>query len=1361
MKRILLFLILLCGANYLKAQTVTFDGISSVPSNWTTTPPSSGSLALSTTRFKSGMQALKWTPTNNQTLTAGSLAISSAQTVNTTTSNTRFYIYTNTNSASDTLLVQFLNPSGAVQRTGTIVLNFTGWREYHRNLVSDYGGGNALPGFDLSAVKFTFKKKSGTTGSRQIWIDQINWVGGDNRNRYPGSHMLVDNSQFEVTSSLRGGQPLTSWLNTPDIALVTPTSTQLLGIDTLKKRYSIIPTTATAPNVTGAELAEARAYYKYCGPSLSSGTLNYTRGLLSDSNPDSLVKFSKYCNIFARKYFNNTTQSNLDTLTLFTRYLIDQGIAEGGRNVMETNSYTNARTFNNNFLVVVPLISDATVKSDLVKMLKWSNEYNKIYSNQFLVRNNMDFVHLKLEYIIKLALLSSDNAEVARDLKSIGRFMTQVMEPGDGGRDGIKPDGLGFHHRSKYFHYMYAYATWIDHAYNLRGTPFKISKAAYDYMLKAVKVMFLELNKGLVRANSTSGRFPFNQSSFVRTTDFRNLVTVGGDINNQTVEPEAAALYNYFYKTNLYAVAQPVNLDGFHQFNYGQMGIKRNKNWVAVAKGLTDKMFGAEIYVDENRYGRYQGYGALDILYETAAATGYISGGNGWDWNMMPGTTTVHLSNYDNLHPDSGTQDEYQAKSFAGALSAGNDGIFAMDFVQDDGGRYTSNNLTFRKSVFAFDSILVCLGSKINGTGGNVATNLFQSIHSSASTNLPIFINNSTPRPSIPSEPLSTTSSNWIVNGQTTGFFIPAGNNQIQLFRGSQTTPINTSIDTPPSTASANASKAWINHGTTPSNASYQYVVVPGTTPAKMTSLATSINQGTVYQVLANDLKYHAVKYIPNNTTSYSFFEGDSSINIGYIEKVTNNCLITIKEVGDTLTVRIANPDLNTFSVSEPSVDWNSASSNVSVTLSRRWRFLQSSSPSGTNTTSYTNFVNSIKLNFVLDKGNYTEVKLVKDRTEMGYGVWNNVEEAIWAYDLSTTSSGSNIYNTASTSSVSELTASPAGFLPYPPSPSKARVGLGSSGSGYFEKIGTGDNKKIRVYASSTSLNKLSAYDIGDKSVVSTFFTLTFGANGTNGNWILGLGNNAITNVFTSASNLSSSTSNSGIFSAFRFDLGSTNNISFKYRKVVGDVPSFVEIDNTTFIKGAENFVELYSNNSSYSTSYTRNNLSYSVNAQCYHLWVNGVRISLPGVIFQIPAAELAETVNINSFFITSTGNTLPTANSATLTLADMQMRYKKTTSNSQSSINLDPKLEVVINQTPTNMLIYPNPASEQVTAIYFSKINKMVNISVINAIGVVCLNVNQAAKEGSNKITLDTSGLKPGVYIVNIDGQKEKLMIK
>src|SRR5690606_3586770 len=119
--------------------------------------------------------------------------------------------------------------------------------------------------------------------------------------------------------------------------------------------------------------------------------------------------------------------------------------------------------------------------------------------------------------------------------------------------------------------------------------------------------------------------------------------------------------------------------------------------------------------------------------------------GNGWDWNVMPGTTTVHLP-FASLRPTTnGTRTEYQQSAFAGALAFGKNGVFGMDFIQNAGTRYPTSNLTFRKSVFAFGDFMVCLGTNINTSNslGNVATNLFQGI--TTGTNPNIYINSTTP----------------------------------------------------------------------------------------------------------------------------------------------------------------------------------------------------------------------------------------------------------------------------------------------------------------------------------------------------------------------------------------------------------------------------------------------------------------------------------------------------------------------------------------------------------------------------------------------------------------------------------------
>jgi hypothetical protein len=492
---------------------------------------------------------------------------------------------------------------------------------------------------------------------------------------------------------------------------------------------------------------------------------------------------------------------------------------------------------------------------------------------------------------------------------------------------------------------MYAFGTWISRAFELKGTPFKISSLAYQNMGFTIKTLFLETSKGAIYPNVASGRGPFPSAVPVSSTDFDKLIQVGGDLIGQNIEPELAKFYNYIFNTNRYAVAS-INLDGYYQLNYGQTGIMRKNNWTAVSRGFTDRMFGAEIYAGANRYGRYQSYGALEILYDgSLTATGYINGGAGWDWNMMPGTTSVNQS-YQDLKPlISGTASEYQSSAFAGALADGNNGVFGMDFIQNAGNRYVGSNLKFRKSVFTFDSIMVCLGSNISAsnTSDPVITTLFQAVN--ASTNPSIYINSLTATGGVYNQSISTaTNSVWLVNGQTTGFYIPKGNSTLQVFRGTQTTPLQ-STDNVTTTATANASKAWITHGTNPSEAKYQFVVVPGITPQKMSALALKIDNQEVYQVLKQTDAVHAVKFIPQNVIAYSCFLPQPDINTGFVKGISGSALLTVRESGDSLIVKIANPDLNT--VDDAESKWRSSVSNTTLSLIGNWKFAENFANAG------------------------------------------------------------------------------------------------------------------------------------------------------------------------------------------------------------------------------------------------------------------------------------------------------------------------------------------------------------------------------------------------------------------------------
>src|SRR5690606_2558110 len=119
--------------------------------------------------------------------------------------------------------------------------------------------------------------------------------------------------------------------------------------------------------------------------------------------------------------------------------------------------------------------------------------------------------------------------------------------------------------------------------------------------------------------------------------------------------------------------------------------------------------------------------------------------------------------------------------------------------------------------------ILVSLGSNIStsNTLGNVATNLFQAI--TTGTNPAIYINSASPVSGTYNSILSTVSSGvWLLTAQKTGYYVPKGNGDINVFRGSQSTPLESSSN-PAQTATANASKAWINHGTKPTGGKYEY----------------------------------------------------------------------------------------------------------------------------------------------------------------------------------------------------------------------------------------------------------------------------------------------------------------------------------------------------------------------------------------------------------------------------------------------------------------------------------------------------------------------------------------------------------
>jgi len=917
-----------------KGQNYTFED-TTVPSAWTATQ---GTLSLSGEHYKDGSQSLCW-----QTSGISVLEVAPSSFVANTSNSAYLQIYSPSNT-NDTLKVEFLYYNSA-RKTAWYLLNYKGWREFNR-AYTEYA---STLSSTIHKIRFTLFPTSGST--RKIYFDQVNFNQATESKRYAGPQWTLDKNYLTSTKTL-----LDLALNIRDIPITTPTSEELAGLTQLRN------TLQRTPTGTASQILEAKNYVQSLNitrnsdGSVKGNVINTTASALTAEQMTAYWKRAEY---LAAGGLNDP--STLQIFRNYLDYLLDQGLGEGVNFLVPTNDYTNARTIPESIINVLSACT-SDQKNEVLKLAAWLSYYGSLYNPEdtWASMLNSDLIYLFLQHQTAIALALPDNAIAVRDLKGLKRYLERNTEYIPGGYDILKPDGTGFHHNSHYNNYMYSYKTWVEYLYYLKGTVYRISPEAYARMKKAIITIYTmaTLDSGDTRyyANAFSGRNPFSSGMQLQFTKslFEKLILVGGDCLGTAIDEELAAAYNYFFSSSKYAVT-PVKYEGFYAYNYSPAAIFRKDNWVATMRSPTTKFFGAEIYNNENRFGRYQSNGTLEITYSgTLANSGYPTNGTGggWDWNVVPGATTVNFTSWQEMMPyqsQTGRFDQYtKTKNFAGALSWKDGGLFSADFDQIDtwsSTAFTPTNLTFKKSMFAFGNMIISLGTNISSSGSyasnrTTTTNLFQNIISETSGNLKLNGN-------VVSQPanlsVSTASANWIVTPQGTGYIIPTGNDTLEIRYGSQSTPVETGADYASPTTSSVAAKAWLNHGVKPSAKQYRWIVIPAAKSINMDSLTTLLSgeNNSVYQVHAQTNSVHAVEYKPENITAYSFFGAVSNLNFGLVKAASSENLLMVKYLPDSnyYHLNICNPNLNP--VANTLYGWNATASQTTLTLNGGWSLVE------------------------------------------------------------------------------------------------------------------------------------------------------------------------------------------------------------------------------------------------------------------------------------------------------------------------------------------------------------------------------------------------------------------------------------
>ncbi len=622
---------------------------------------------------------------------------------------------------------------------------------------------------------------------------------------------------------------------------------------------------------------------------------------------------------------------------------------------------------------------------------------------------NTDLIFNMSDTVMLFCLgFQTSNQETQRWARGFKRYCERFCTPAPGTADGIKIDGSGFHHWTDYPIYMYAYRTFVDVISALGNTQVQIGVDQYKTFRNALTSLFVR-SRERVQPIAMSGRRPEFRLIQPTQESLRDLALAGGKIlGTGNSDPSLAEFYNAIYGLDpALGVTSVDDLSGSFQLNYTSSLAQRGNGWTAVMKGFTNYFWGSEIYTSNNRYGRYQSYGTLEVLYKGGLAGNGISL-DGWDWNHPEGATTVILP-YPTLHGERSRIDEYQDERFAGGGTLsnqgkellghvrGNFGIFGMIFDEKSpqgfgttfGPNTHNDSFQFRKSAFTFGDVIVALASGISNNDSlhPTATTLFQKSTTSGVTVKTSEGNFTTPG----NRTLASGNQRWILGPFQTGFVAGGANDTIQLDWGTQLAPP-TSLNDPNDTASYRSgefAKAYLDHGSSPSNKGYEYAVLPKTTESQLQNFSTRM-QGTddqkPYRVVAKNNNHHIIRYqdSTNPVWGLALFEASSSLpSETTILANDRPALVMYEEQSPSkMLLSVTDPDLG---LSGPRTYNPAISSTVNIDLKGDWKLETISSQV---TASPLNGGADTRLTFSLQDGLPEEISLT---TRLDYNSWAQI----------------------------------------------------------------------------------------------------------------------------------------------------------------------------------------------------------------------------------------------------------------------------------------------------------------------------------------------------------------------------------
>jgi len=522
----------------------------------------------------------------------------------------------------------------------------------------------------------------------------------------------------------------------------------------------------------------------------------------------------------------------------------------------------------------------------------------------------LDSWHTLLMAKLISAMMFPDANRQEQALNGLSRWLSSSLRYTPGTIGGIKVDGTTFHHGGFYPGYTTGVLATIGQFIAFtNGTDFELTEEARQHIKSAFIAMrnycnLYEWGIGI------SGRHPFGGKMGSDDIEAFANIALSGDLSGQgnAFDRNLAADYlrlvhgkdtpnaRFFKKEGVKAAQAP---QGFFVYNYGSAGIFRRADWMVTLKGYTTDVWGAEIYAKDNRYGRYQSYGSVQIMGKgnpvSRAGSGFVQ--EGWDWNRLPGTTTIHLPFELLDSPLKGTTMVRSEENFSGSSSLGGmNGMFAMKLMERDYDNFTSDFVA-RKSVFCFDNRMICLGTGITNSNADypTETTLFQTKFNGK-------------------EPKADNDDYWLHDGYDNYYHVVDGTVR------SQVADQESRHEKTREKTAGKFSSAWIEHGKAPKDGTYEYMVLIQPSAAELDELQKT----PAYEVLQRDQMAHVVYDKKTGITGYAAFEAYQPVNDQFIVSIPAETMVMYgKESDNRIRLSVCDPNLNlaekTYTTKEPS----------------------------------------------------------------------------------------------------------------------------------------------------------------------------------------------------------------------------------------------------------------------------------------------------------------------------------------------------------------------------------------------------------------------------------------------------------